>query len=53
MKFSIEIMNLKPVGQENELLVFVYDPSDKGGVLPGEFRPLSLLLRQIPACPYI
>lgn len=53
VKFSIEIMNLKPVGQENELLVFVYDPSDKGGVLSGESRPLSLLLRQIPACPYI
>lgn len=34
-KFSIELSKyLKPIGEENELLVFVYDPNDTGGVRP-------------------
>ncbi|EGG08070.1 family 2 glycoside hydrolase [Melampsora larici-populina 98AG31] len=34
-KFSIELSQyLKPIGEENELLVFVYDPTDTGGVRP-------------------
>ncbi|KAH9821670.1 family 2 glycoside hydrolase [Melampsora americana] len=35
LKFSIDLSRyLKPVGAENELLVFVYDPTDTGGVRP-------------------
>ncbi|KAG0148533.1 hypothetical protein CROQUDRAFT_654832 [Cronartium quercuum f. sp. fusiforme G11] len=30
-KFSVELQNLKPTGEDNELLVFVYDPTDTGG----------------------
>lgn len=34
-KFSIDVSkHLKPPGEKNELLVFVYDPTDTGGVRP-------------------